>query len=102
MNLLMWPERLLFRSESERKENDVDELDRTQELVERFNERARKEISDRAVARRRDGLSHALVVRRCADCRVLIPAERLEVVPYALCCVKCQALREAYGVDQYR
>ncbi|HFW3087284.1 TPA: TraR/DksA C4-type zinc finger protein [Salmonella enterica subsp. enterica serovar Reading] len=102
MNLLLWLERLLFRPESERKENDVDELDRAQELVERFNERARKEISDRAVARRRDGLSHAQVVRRCADCRVLIPAERLAVVPDALCCVKCQALREAYGVDQYR
>ncbi|ENQ4764499.1 TraR/DksA C4-type zinc finger protein [Salmonella enterica] len=42
------------------------------------------------------------VVRYCEDCDILIPAERLEAVRDAVCCVDCQALREAYGVDKYR
>ncbi|EMW9316021.1 TraR/DksA C4-type zinc finger protein [Salmonella enterica] len=41
-------------------------------------------------------------VRCCEDCDILIPAERLAVQPDAVCCVDCQALREAYGVDQHR
>ncbi|HAF2129819.1 TraR/DksA C4-type zinc finger protein [Citrobacter braakii] len=41
-------------------------------------------------------------VRYCEDCDILIPAERLAVQPDAVCCVDCQALREAYGVDQHR
>ncbi|EEM1820801.1 hypothetical protein GKA92_21920 [Salmonella enterica subsp. enterica] len=41
-------------------------------------------------------------VRYCEDCDILIPAARLAVQPDAVCCVDCQALREAYGVDQHR
>ncbi|EHM9515040.1 TraR/DksA C4-type zinc finger protein [Salmonella enterica subsp. enterica] len=41
-------------------------------------------------------------VRCCEDCDILIPAARLAVQPDAVCCVDCQALREAYGVDQHR
>ncbi|EJI4854869.1 TraR/DksA C4-type zinc finger protein [Salmonella enterica] len=44
----------------------------------------------------------ASAVRYCEDCDILIPAERLEAVRDAVCCVDCQALREAYGVDKYR
>lgn len=90
MNLLMWLERLLFRSESERKENDVDELDRAQELADQFNERCLAEHMRRA----HPGIPVS-AVRYCEDCDILIPAARLEVQPDAVCCVGCQALREA-------
>ncbi|EHW4150241.1 TraR/DksA C4-type zinc finger protein [Salmonella enterica subsp. enterica serovar Kottbus] len=43
-----------------------------------------------------------LAVRYCEDCDILIPAARLAVQPDAVCCVDCQTLREAYGVDQHR
>ncbi|EBD6544073.1 TraR/DksA family transcriptional regulator [Salmonella enterica] len=97
MNLLLWPERLLFRSESERKESDVDELDRAQELAARFNERCLAEHMRQA-----HHSAPLSAVRYCEDCDILIPAARLAVLPDAVCCVDCQALREAYGVDQHR
>ncbi|EOG3201308.1 TraR/DksA family transcriptional regulator [Salmonella enterica] len=97
MNLLLWPERLLFRSESESKENDVDELDRAQELAAQFNERCLAEHMRQAHQN-----TPASAVRCCEDCDILIPAARLAVQPDAVCCVDCQALREAYGVDQHR
>ncbi|EOF7795654.1 TraR/DksA C4-type zinc finger protein [Salmonella enterica] len=97
MNLLLWPERLLFRPESESKENDVDELDRAQALAAQFNERCLTEHMRQAHQN-----APASAVRYCEDCDILIPAERLEAVRDAVCCVDCQALREAYGVDKYR
>lgn len=97
MNLLMWPERLFFRSESERKESDVDELDRAQELAAQFNERCLAEHMRHAHQN-----TPVLAVRYCEDCDILIPAARLAVQPDAVCCVDCQTLREAYGVDQHR
>ncbi|EEI9211022.1 TraR/DksA family transcriptional regulator [Salmonella enterica subsp. enterica serovar Carrau] len=97
MNLLLWPERLLFRSESESKEDDVDELDRAQELAAQFNERCLAEHMRQAHQN-----TPASAVRCCEDCDILIPAARLAVQPDAVCCVDCQALREAYGVDQHR
>lgn len=97
MNLLLWPERLLFRSESESKEDDVDELDRVQELAAQFNERCLAEHMRQAHQN-----TPASAVRCCEDCDILIPAARLAVQPDAVCCVDCQALREAYGVDQHR
>lgn len=97
MNLLLWPERLLFRSESESKEDDVDELDRAQELAAQFNERCLAEHMRQAHQN-----TPTSAVRCCEDCDILIPAERLAVQPDAVCCVDCQALREAYGVDQHR
>ncbi|EOF5495253.1 TraR/DksA family transcriptional regulator [Salmonella enterica] len=97
MNLLLWPERLLFRSESESKEDDVDELDRAQELAAQFNERCLTEHMRQAHQN-----TPASAGRCCEDCDILIPAARLAVQPDAVCCVDCQALREAYGVDQHR
>ncbi|MGU6722675.1 TraR/DksA family transcriptional regulator [Salmonella enterica subsp. enterica serovar Pomona] len=97
MNLLLWPERLLFRSEGESKEDDVDELDRAQELAAQFNEHCLAEHMRQA---HQDTPTSA--VRCCEDCDILIPAARLAVQPDAVCCVDCQALREAYGVDQHR
>ncbi|EJG5922343.1 TraR/DksA family transcriptional regulator [Salmonella enterica] len=97
MNLLLWPERLFFRSESESKEDDVNELDRAQELAEQFNERSLAEHMRQAHQN-----TPASAVRCCEDCDILIPAARLAVQPDAVCCVDCQALREAYGVDQHR
>ncbi|EOF6319723.1 TraR/DksA family transcriptional regulator [Salmonella enterica] len=97
MNLLLWPERLLFRSESESKEDDVDELDRAQELAAQFNERCLAEHMRQAHQN-----TPVSAVRCCEDCDILIPAARLAVQPDAVCCVDCQALREAYGVDQHR
>ncbi|ENQ8777172.1 TraR/DksA C4-type zinc finger protein [Salmonella enterica] len=44
----------------------------------------------------------ALAVRDCEDCGCVIPPGRLAAIPDAVCCVDCQALREAYGVDQHR
>ncbi|EPA2995527.1 TraR/DksA family transcriptional regulator [Salmonella enterica] len=97
MNLLLWPERLLFRSESESKEDDVDELDRAQELAAQFNERCLAEHMRQAHQN-----TPALAVRDCEDCGCVIPPERLAAIPDAVCCVDCQALREVYGVDQHR
>ncbi|EJZ9788549.1 TraR/DksA family transcriptional regulator [Salmonella enterica] len=90
MNLLLWPERLLFRSESESKESDVDELDCAQELTEQFNERCLAEHM-----RQTHQNTPVSAVRYCEDCGILIPAARLEVLPDAVCCVGCQTLREA-------
>lgn len=90
MNLLLWPERLLFRSESESKESDVDELDRAQELTEQFNERCLAEHMRQAHQN-----TPVSAVRYCEDCDILIPAARLEVLPDAVCCMDCQTLREA-------
>ncbi|ECM4651410.1 TraR/DksA family transcriptional regulator [Salmonella enterica subsp. enterica serovar Rubislaw] len=75
MNLLLWPERLLFRSESESKEDDVDELDRAQELAALFNERC--------------------LAGHMRQAHQNTPAARLAVLPDAVCCVDCQTLREA-------
>ncbi|EIN3255340.1 TraR/DksA family transcriptional regulator [Salmonella enterica subsp. enterica serovar Muenchen] len=97
MNLLLWPECLLFRSESERKESDVDELDRAQELAAQFNERCLAEHMRQA-----HHSAPLSAVRYCEDCDILIPAARLEVLPDAVCCVDCQTLREAWSVDQHR
>ncbi|EHX3435570.1 TraR/DksA C4-type zinc finger protein [Salmonella enterica] len=36
----------------------------------------------------------ASAVRYCEDCGILILAARLAVLPDAVCCVDCQALRE--------
>ncbi|ECR0552728.1 TraR/DksA family transcriptional regulator [Salmonella enterica] len=90
MNLLLWPERLLFRPESESKEDDVDELDRAQELTEQFNERCLAEHMRQAHQN-----TPVSAVRYCEDCGILILAARLEVLPDAVCCVDCQTLREA-------
>ncbi|EJF2231433.1 TraR/DksA family transcriptional regulator [Salmonella enterica] len=90
MNLLLWPERLLFRSESESKEDDVDELDRAQELAAQFNERCLAEHMRQAHQN-----TPASAVRYCEDCDIIIPAARLAVQPDAVCCVDCQTLREA-------
>ncbi|HHR4052784.1 TPA: TraR/DksA family transcriptional regulator [Salmonella enterica] len=75
----------------------MDEIDRAQELAERFNERSLAEHMRQA----HPGIPVS-AVRYCEDCGILIPAARLDVQPEAVCCVGCQALREAYGVDQYR
>ena len=96
MNLLMWPERLLFRSENERKENDVDQLDRAQELAAQFNERC--------LAEHMRQTRHSMPVspvRYCDDCGCHIPRERLVILPDAVCCVDCQEQREARHVDRH-
>ncbi|EJR8579860.1 TraR/DksA family transcriptional regulator [Salmonella enterica] len=90
MNLLLWSELLFFRSESESKEDDVDELERAQELAAQFNERCLAEHMRQAHQN-----TPASAVRYCEDCGILIPAARLEVLPDAVCCVGCQTLREA-------
>ncbi|EOA1177771.1 TraR/DksA family transcriptional regulator [Salmonella enterica] len=68
----------------------MDELDRAQELAARFNARCLAEHMRRAHQN-----TPASAVRYCEDCGILIPAARLEVLPGAVCCVDCQALREA-------
>ncbi|ENU1253143.1 TraR/DksA family transcriptional regulator, partial [Escherichia coli] len=40
MNLLIWPERLLFRQERRSKEKGMDDSDRAQAVMERGSERA--------------------------------------------------------------
>lgn len=97
MNFLTWPERLLFRPEKQTEESPLDDVDRAQDVTERFHkdclaEHRRRTLPHRTDASRRD----------CADCGCPIPPARLAALPDALCCVDCQQLREAYGVDHHR
>ncbi|MBU2673554.1 MULTISPECIES: TraR/DksA C4-type zinc finger protein [Hafnia] len=47
---------------------------------------------------RRTHLTQPLTaIRECDDCGVVIPPQRLAVVPYTTCCVDCQNIRESQG-----
>ncbi|HAT1683949.1 TPA: TraR/DksA family transcriptional regulator [Klebsiella oxytoca] len=73
----------------------MDDIDRASALEAQF--------LARSLAEHRQRTHHAVpltAVRYCEDCREVIPPERLAVIPDAVCCVDCQALREAYHVDQ--
>lgn len=75
----------------------MDNIDRASELEAQF--------TARSLAEHQRQVHHAVpvtAVRRCEDCGCVIPPDRLTAIPYAVCCVGCQALREAYRVAQHR
>ncbi|EBS4105258.1 TraR/DksA family transcriptional regulator [Salmonella enterica subsp. enterica] len=75
----------------------MDDLDRAQALEAQFTARCLAEHQ-----RQTHHLVPVTAVRDCEDCGCVIPAARLAVQPDAVCCVDCQALREAYGVVKHR
>ncbi len=97
MNLLIWPERLLFRQERQSKEKGMDDSDCAQAVMERATERA---LCDRLTRKRR--VAETPGRRVCADCGGDIPAARLVAVPDAIRCVNCQNIMEAGHVGQHR
>lgn len=97
MNLLIWPERLLFRQEKRSKEKGMDDSDRAQAVMERGSECA---LCNRLTRKRR--AMDAPGRRVCADCGGEIPAARLVAVPDAIRCVNCQNIMEARHVGQHR
>ncbi|EAO9266757.1 TraR/DksA family transcriptional regulator [Salmonella enterica] len=73
----------------------MDDIDRASELEAQFTERSLAEHQHR--------VHHPVpvtAVRDCEDCGCVIPPERLAAIPGAVCCVDCQALREARRVAQ--
>ena len=97
MNLLIWPERLLFRQERRSKEKGMDDSDCAQAVMERATERA---LCDRLTRKCR--VEDTPGRRVCADCGGDIPAARLVAVPDAIRCVNCLSIMEAGLVDQHR
>ena len=97
MNLLIWPERLLFRQERRSKEKGMDDSDCAQAVMERATERA---LCYRLTRKCR--VEDTPGRRVCADCGGDIPAARLVAVPDAIRCVNCQSIMEAGHVDQHR
>lgn len=97
MNLLIWPERLLFRQERRNKEKGMDDSDRAQAVMERASERA---LCGRMARKHRAADSPDRCV--CIDCGGEIPAARLVAVPDAIRCVNCQNIMEARHVGQHR
>lgn len=61
MNLLIWPERLLFRQERRSKEKGMDDSDRAQAVMERGSERA---LCNRLTRKRRADVSARTVAER--------------------------------------